>query len=227
MSVGAGGEAVVVATRNPHKLEELGEILAGFELEPLPESVVLPPEDGETFTDNALIKARAAQAATGRAAISDESAVAIATPADGPSLGTAPAGTWMWMSWVANQSSGRSATSCEALPRTQESAAWADSRITSPSWPVIVSRPEPGIAVASTKSTSPLTGVHASPVATPGSRVRRRVSTKKRWRPSSSRTRGSVTETLEASVPSAACRAILRHAAPISRSRPRTPASRV
>ena len=48
---------MVVATRNPHKLEELGEILAGFTLEPLPESVVLPPEDGETFTDNALIKA--------------------------------------------------------------------------------------------------------------------------------------------------------------------------
>ena len=37
---------------------------------------------------------------------SEASATAIATPADGPSLGTAPAGTWMWMSWVANQSSG-------------------------------------------------------------------------------------------------------------------------
>ena len=39
------GRSIVVATRNPHKLEELGEILAGFELEPLPDSVGLPPED--------------------------------------------------------------------------------------------------------------------------------------------------------------------------------------
>ena len=51
----------------PHKLEELGEILAGFELEPLPDSVELPPEDGETFAANALGKARAAREQTGRA----------------------------------------------------------------------------------------------------------------------------------------------------------------
>ena len=75
MSAGPGGEHVVVATRNPHKLEELGEILAGFDLEPLPESVVLPPEDGETFTANALIKARAAHAATGRSSLGDDSGI--------------------------------------------------------------------------------------------------------------------------------------------------------
>ena len=74
------------------------------------------------------------------------------------------------MSCSANQSSGSSGTASPALPRTYESAACADSCITSPSWPVIVSRPRPGIAVASTNSTSPPTGVHASPVATPGPR---------------------------------------------------------
>ena len=82
------------------------------------------------------------------------------------------------MSWLANQSSGRSGASRATLPRTHDSAAWADSRITSPSWPVIRSLPSPGTAVASTNSTSPPTGVQASPVATPGSRVRRRCSAK-------------------------------------------------
>ncbi|MGH2992497.1 MAG: non-canonical purine NTP pyrophosphatase, partial [Solirubrobacterales bacterium] len=51
---------VVVATRNEHKLRELGEILAGVELEPLPAEVTLPLEEGETFAENALAKARAA-----------------------------------------------------------------------------------------------------------------------------------------------------------------------
>ncbi len=45
---------LVVATRNPHKLAELEQILADWELVPLPEEVELPPEDGETFADNAL-----------------------------------------------------------------------------------------------------------------------------------------------------------------------------
>ena len=92
---------------------------------------------------------------------------------------------------------------------------------------MIVSLPLPGMAEASTKSTSPPTGVHASPVATPGSAVRRRTSGWKRGRPSSSRTRGAVIDILRSSVPSATSSATLRHAAPISRSRLRTPASRV
>jgi XTP/dITP diphosphohydrolase len=66
---------LVLATRNPHKLRELGEILAGFELVPLPEGIPLPPEHGETFADNALTKARAARQATGEAAIADDSGI--------------------------------------------------------------------------------------------------------------------------------------------------------
>ena len=45
---------------------------------------------------------------------------------------------------------------------------------------MIVSLPVPGIALASTNSTSPPTGVHARPVATPGSAVRRFTSAGKR-----------------------------------------------
>jgi XTP/dITP diphosphohydrolase len=67
---------LIVATRNEHKLRELGEILSGVELAPLPDEVELPPEAGETFTENALIKARAAHEATGEEAIADDSGIA-------------------------------------------------------------------------------------------------------------------------------------------------------
>jgi len=66
----------VVATRNEHKLRELQEILESLDLVPLPPEVELPPEDAETFAENALGKARAAQAATGIAAIADDSGIA-------------------------------------------------------------------------------------------------------------------------------------------------------
>jgi XTP/dITP diphosphohydrolase len=67
--------ALIVATRNEHKLRELGELLPGVELDPLPPEVELPPEEGQTFSENALGKARAAHAATGRAAIADDSGI--------------------------------------------------------------------------------------------------------------------------------------------------------
>jgi XTP/dITP diphosphohydrolase len=65
--------ALLLATRNEHKLRELREALPGLEIDPLPSEVELPPEDGETFAENALGKARAARAATGRASIADDS----------------------------------------------------------------------------------------------------------------------------------------------------------
>jgi len=68
---------LLLATRNPHKLREFNRLLAGAGLvvEPLPADVALPPEDGATFADNALPKARAAAAATGRVAIADDSGI--------------------------------------------------------------------------------------------------------------------------------------------------------
>jgi XTP/dITP diphosphohydrolase len=68
---------LVLATRNPHKLTEVGRVLApaGISVQALPADVELPPEDGETFAENALPKARAAAAATGRAAIADDSGI--------------------------------------------------------------------------------------------------------------------------------------------------------
>ena len=67
--------SLLVATRNEHKLRELRELLPGVELEGLPAGIELPLEEGETFAENALGKARAARAATGRAAIADDSGI--------------------------------------------------------------------------------------------------------------------------------------------------------
>jgi XTP/dITP diphosphohydrolase len=66
---------LLLATRNPHKVREFGELLAPHDVDELPASVLLPPEDGETFADNALSKAREAAAVTGRIAIADDSGI--------------------------------------------------------------------------------------------------------------------------------------------------------
>ena len=68
---------LIVATRNDHKLRELGELLPGFELRPLPAGIELPPEEGESFAANALAKARAARQASGEAAIADDSGIEV------------------------------------------------------------------------------------------------------------------------------------------------------
>ena len=63
------------------------------------------PPIGSTWPVSVISPVMATSSRTGRALMSDTSAVAIVTPALGPSLGIAPAGTWMWMSCSANQSS--------------------------------------------------------------------------------------------------------------------------
>jgi len=67
--------ALLLATRNEHKLRELREAIPGIAIDRLPPEVELPPEEGETFAENALGKARAARAATGRTAIADDSGI--------------------------------------------------------------------------------------------------------------------------------------------------------
>jgi XTP/dITP diphosphohydrolase len=70
---------LVLATHNAHKVQEVGAILgsavAGLELVGYdgPE----PKEDGTSFLENALIKARAAFAHTGLPAIADDSGIAV------------------------------------------------------------------------------------------------------------------------------------------------------
>jgi XTP/dITP diphosphohydrolase len=68
-------ERLLVATHNAHKLRELGRLLPGVPLDPLPPGAESPEETGETYAENALIKAHAAARATGRAAIADDSGI--------------------------------------------------------------------------------------------------------------------------------------------------------
>lgn len=80
MAVPARAPSLVLSTRNPHKLREFNRLLAPAQISvaPLPDHVVLPPEDGETFQDNALPKARAAAAATGQISVADDSGIEAA-----------------------------------------------------------------------------------------------------------------------------------------------------
>ena len=66
---------LVLATRNDHKVREFAGLLPGWTIEPLPAQVELPPETGATFAENAMVKARTAAQATGRAAIADDSGI--------------------------------------------------------------------------------------------------------------------------------------------------------
>jgi XTP/dITP diphosphohydrolase len=80
---------LVLATRNEHKLRELGQLMRPHEIEPLPAEVELPPETGTTFADNALGKARAAAAATGAPAIADDSGIEAAALRGAPGVWSA------------------------------------------------------------------------------------------------------------------------------------------
>ena len=68
---------MILASRNDHKVRELGEMLPGVELRPLPDEVPSPVEDGDTFTANALIKARSAREATGEPVVADDSGIEV------------------------------------------------------------------------------------------------------------------------------------------------------
>ena len=60
-----------------------------WEIAALPIEVILPPEDGATFAENALGKARAAAAATGRASIADDSGIEAAALGGAPGVRSA------------------------------------------------------------------------------------------------------------------------------------------
>lgn len=72
----------VIATGNKHKLEEIGVILKDFQLEVLSmKDVGLDGleiiEDGNTFEENALIKAKTVMEKTGKLALADDSGLEV------------------------------------------------------------------------------------------------------------------------------------------------------
>lgn len=79
---------LVLATHNGHKVQEVQAILAAS----VPGLTVLgydgpePIEDGVTFLENALIKARAAFAHTGKPAMADDSGIAVEVLGGAPGI---------------------------------------------------------------------------------------------------------------------------------------------
>jgi XTP/dITP diphosphohydrolase len=80
---------LLLATRNEHKRREFARLLPGFEVDALPDEVVMPPEDGDTFADNAFGKARAAAAVTRRVSIADDSGIEAAALGGAPGVRSA------------------------------------------------------------------------------------------------------------------------------------------
>lgn len=80
---------LVLATRNAHKLREFERMLPGHELIALPDEIDLPPEDGETFAENAAGKAVAAYEATGIPAFADDSGIEAAALDGAPGIRSA------------------------------------------------------------------------------------------------------------------------------------------
>jgi len=71
---------VVLASGNKGKLRELATLLAPFGFDVVAQNalgVETPPETGHTFAENALLKARYAAAATGLAALADDSGIEV------------------------------------------------------------------------------------------------------------------------------------------------------
>jgi len=83
------GDRIVIASHNEGKVRELGELLAPFGIAcvsagslGLPE----PEETGDTFEENAALKARAAAAASGMLALADDSGLEVAALGGAPGI---------------------------------------------------------------------------------------------------------------------------------------------
>jgi XTP/dITP diphosphohydrolase len=85
---------LLLATHNEHKRREFERLLAGagasrWRVRALAEDFTLPPEVGETFTENALGKARAAAQGSSAISIADDSGIAAAALGGAPGVRSA------------------------------------------------------------------------------------------------------------------------------------------
>lgn len=78
----------VVASHNAKKIKELNAILEELNIavNELPKEAPEPIEDGKTFEENALIKARSAMQATGLPAIADDSGICVDALSGAPGI---------------------------------------------------------------------------------------------------------------------------------------------
>lgn len=84
---------LVIASHNPGKIREIKQLLAPFGVGISTSAslgLIEPEENGSTYLENALIKARACVAATGLSALADDSGVEVMALGGEPGLHTAP-----------------------------------------------------------------------------------------------------------------------------------------
>lgn len=83
---------LVIASHNDGKVREIGELLAPFGVD-VPSAGELnlpePEEDGETFIENALIKARASAQGSGLPALADDSGLSVDVLGGAPGIHSA------------------------------------------------------------------------------------------------------------------------------------------
>ena len=94
-----GSGRLVIATHNAGKLKEIAALLAPYGVDCISAGslgLAEPAETGRTFVDNALIKARAAAAASGLVALADDSGLSIAALDGRPGVYTAD---WAERQW--------------------------------------------------------------------------------------------------------------------------------
>ncbi|MCX7165269.1 MAG: RdgB/HAM1 family non-canonical purine NTP pyrophosphatase [Rhodocyclales bacterium] len=80
---------LVLASGNPGKLREFGQLLAPFDFEVLPQSAFNVPEAAEphiTFVENAIAKARHAARLTGLPALADDSGLCVTALGGAPGV---------------------------------------------------------------------------------------------------------------------------------------------
>ena len=78
---------IVFATANPHKLEEINEISKGSGIKfILPPAGFNPIENGATFEENSLIKAKAANKLSGKMSLADDSGLCVESLNGAPGL---------------------------------------------------------------------------------------------------------------------------------------------
>ena len=93
--MGPGRSRVLLATGNAHKVDEIRAILGGgWHVEARDPGVA---ETGETFEENALIKARASAEAAGEVAVADDSGIEIDALAGAPGVRSA---RWTEGDWI-------------------------------------------------------------------------------------------------------------------------------
>ena len=121
-------KTLLIATTNPHKIEELSAILTPHAIEPISLDELAgdwpePVEDGDSFEANAIIKARAYASATRRICLADDSGLEVDALDGAPGIHSARyAGTGAGRAQRDHDNNQRLLRELQGLPHEQRSA---------------------------------------------------------------------------------------------------------